>query len=191
MMLALVTAVLVFVTWRYVHLTEGTLSVLQEQLSVIRNDYQVRSYPEMTIFPPYESTQGEEKGMGFIIRNSGFQATDVKVKVIVCYNREPQPDKIGLLYKVGGQPFYVQQEINRLASNSQYEIFITDKNHALTSNLGFLIFVRYNVPLREEPKQDYKYFEWNERLKKWQGYADENIPDIIERVYNKKILDDF
>ena len=95
MLLALVTAVLVIVTWRYVHLTEGTLSVLQEQLSVIRNDYQVRSYPGITILPPYESTQGEEKGMVFIIRNSGFQAIGVKVKVIVCYNTEsPNPRKL-------------------------------------------------------------------------------------------------
>lgn len=195
LLLTLVTAFLVYVTYEYVQLTRDSLKILENQLEIIRKDYQVRSYPEITINAPTEYVQGEKKGMQFFLYNSGFQATGVKVKVIVCYDRNPQPKEIGLLYQIGDRPFYVEQEVSRLANESYFQVFIAEEDYqtisGLGSDLGFLIFVKYNVPLKDEPNQEHKYFQWNEKLKMWQGYADENISDIMARVYDEKILDDF
>jgi hypothetical protein len=115
LLLAFSTLGLLIVTYQYVQVTRESLETLRNEVRIIDKDYNtMRSYPELHLFNPTETTKEGKKGIDITVHNSGFQATGVKIKPIF-FNHDgiPNPIKIAPLYSFGGKPYYLDEDIFR------------------------------------------------------------------------------
>jgi len=172
LILAVFTFGLLIITVLYVWTT-------RESLRLLEKDYIVRSYPEINILPPEERALNEIEHLAFSIYNSGFQATNVNVDIVLIYNGEPVDKKIDLLHLIRGKPFYSSDQIFRIASNMMYSVLLDKRTFTLDENTGFLICVNYNSPINTEEIDECAYFYWSTKRKLWQRVMDEQtIKDL-------------
>jgi len=172
LILASITFVLVIMTVLYVWTTRETLKLLEK-------DYVVRSYPEIHILSPEEKVFNEIEHLAFSIHNSGFQATNVTVDIILIYNGEPVDKKIFLLHLIRGKPFYSSDQIFRLPSNMTYFVYLDKKEFTLGDNTGFLICVNYKFPMNTEKIEEGAYYHWSTKRNLWQRVmVEQTIKDL-------------
>jgi len=168
LILAFITLGLVIITVLYVWTTRETLRLLEK-------DYVVRSYPEIHILSPEDKVINEIEHLAFPIYNSGFQATNVNVDIVLIYNGEPVDKKITLLHLIRGKPFYSSDQIFRLASNMTHTVFLDKKEFTLGDNTGFLICVNYNSPINTEKIEECAYYHLSTKKNYWQRVMDKQI----------------
>ncbi|HEX9666225.1 MAG TPA: hypothetical protein VGA95_06655 [Thermodesulfobacteriota bacterium] len=189
LIIALVTIILIVVTFFYVLLTRHSLQTLEEQVSIIRKDYIVRSFPEIHILTPISDIVDNQRVLKVFLVNRGFQATGLRLKVIPFVGQEPLKEKIGLMYIYENRLEYAEDQVLKLGKDLKLERFLQiGKFEGID---GLLIYLRYEVPLQEKPYAEWVAYGLNPNTNRWaQLPAGMNL-DMLEKSRNIGLLSNF
>lgn len=187
-LLVIVTIALVYVTSEYVYLTKQTIEILEEQVQLIREDYKLRSEPEISILTPKQTTKKDKKGTLFTIQNNGYQATNLQFEVFTFKKKRLVNKKLGSLYFKDGEMWYIGDEVLRLGQNQVQQFFIAESDYGTLTDIGFLIVIKYDSPLVEKPRIEYRYMIWQEALESWISLSKEDSFNYFKAVALKNRL---